>query len=75
VIADPPRKGLDGALLERLAERPPERLVYVSCGLASFEHDVARLTADGRLRLASVTAFDLIPYTEHVETVGVLERA
>jgi 23S rRNA (uracil1939-C5)-methyltransferase len=75
VIADPPRKGLDRALTEHLRQHPPERLVYVSCGLESFRDDIARLTGEGQLRLASLTAFNLLPFTEQVETVAVLERA
>jgi 23S rRNA (uracil1939-C5)-methyltransferase len=75
VIVDPPRKGLDRALVEYLGEQPPERLLYVSCGLESFLADAARLTAGGRLRLRGLTAFNLMPFTEHVETVGCFERA
>ncbi len=75
VIADPPRKGLDPALTEYLSEHPPERFVYVSCGLESFVADTARLIAPGRLRLTQLTAFNLMPFTEHVETVARFERA
>jgi tRNA/tmRNA/rRNA uracil-C5-methylase (TrmA/RlmC/RlmD family) len=75
VIADPPRKGLDRELLEYLCERPPQQLVYVSCGLESFLADTERLTSRGRLRLRSLTAFNLMPYTEHVETVARFERS
>jgi hypothetical protein len=75
VIADPPRKGLDPALTEHLRQCPPERFVYVSCGLESFRDDIGRLTATGKLRMAALTAFNLLPFTEHVETVAVLERA
>ena len=75
VIADPPRKGLDRELRDFLCEQPPNRFVYVSCGLESFLEDVARLTATGKLRLSSLTAFNLMPFTEHVETVGCFERA
>jgi 23S rRNA (uracil1939-C5)-methyltransferase len=60
VIADPPRKGLDQELLEYLCEHSPERLIYVSCGLESLLRD---------------TAFNLMPFTEHVETVACFERA
>lgn len=74
VIADPPRKGLDPELTEYLSEYPPERLVYVSCGLESLLRDIARLTARGRLRLGALTAFNLMPFTEHVETVASFER-
>jgi tRNA/tmRNA/rRNA uracil-C5-methylase (TrmA/RlmC/RlmD family) len=75
VIADPPRRGLDRELLEFLAVEPPERLVYVSCGLESFLDDATRLTSRGRLRLHELTAFNLMPFTEHVETVACFERA
>jgi 23S rRNA (uracil1939-C5)-methyltransferase len=75
VIADPPRKGLDAALTELLRDEPPGRFVYVSCGLESFMEDTARLLSGGKLRLAALTAFNLIPFTEHVETVARFERA
>jgi tRNA/tmRNA/rRNA uracil-C5-methylase (TrmA/RlmC/RlmD family) len=75
VIADPPRKGLDRELIEYLTESPPERFVYISCGLESFISDAARLTAPGKLRLGSLTAFNLLPFTEHVETVAGFVRA
>jgi 23S rRNA (uracil1939-C5)-methyltransferase len=74
VIADPPRKGLDPQLASHLREHPPERLLYVSCGLASLLHDIAQLTAAGGMRLAALTAFNLMPYTDHVETLAILER-
>src|ERR1700675_352001 len=48
VIADPPRRGLDPDLTEFLREQPPERFLYVSCGLESLLHDTAALTARGK---------------------------
>jgi tRNA/tmRNA/rRNA uracil-C5-methylase (TrmA/RlmC/RlmD family) len=75
VIADPPRKGLDRELLDSLCGQPPDRFLYVSCGLESFMEDTARLTSSGRLRLRNLAAFNLMPFTEHVETVACFERA
>ena len=75
VIADPPRKGLDTELTEFLSEQPPERFIYVSCGLESFLNDAAQLTSRGKLRLGALTAFNLLPFTGHVETVARFERA
>lgn len=75
VIADPPRKGLDRQLTEYLSEQPPERLIYVSCGLDSFLSDTAILTSRGKLRLRALAAFDLLPFTDHVETVACFDRA
>jgi len=74
VIADPPRKGLDSQLIDFLVDRTPERFIYVSCGLASLLADTARLTAPGTLKLTALTAFNLLPFTEHVETVARFER-
>ncbi len=74
VIADPPRKGLDAELLEYLIAHPPDRFIYISCGLASFLHDAARLISSGKLRVAGLTAFNLLPFTEHVETVARFDR-
>lgn len=75
VIADPPRKGLDRELLDCLIGQPPQRFIYVSCGLASLLEDTARLTSSGKLRLGSLSAFNLMPFTGHVETVACFERA
>jgi 23S rRNA (uracil1939-C5)-methyltransferase len=75
VIADPPRKGLDPELTRYLSECPPERFLYISCGLDSFLRDTAHLTAHGRLRLAALTAYNLLPFTDHVEIVARFERS
>jgi tRNA/tmRNA/rRNA uracil-C5-methylase (TrmA/RlmC/RlmD family) len=74
VIVDPPRKGLDPELAQGLAERSPERLLYVSCALDSLQEDIVRLTAERTLRLVGLTVFDMFPYTAHVETVARFER-
>jgi tRNA/tmRNA/rRNA uracil-C5-methylase (TrmA/RlmC/RlmD family) len=74
VIVDPPRKGLDPLLTEYLGAQPPGRLIYVSCGLESLQSDAAQLTSQGRLRLRALTAFNLMPFTGHVETVATFER-
>ncbi len=73
VIADPPRKGLDPTLLGALAKAPPERFVYVSCDIDSFERDAAKLL-EGPFRLSLLEAYDLFPHTEHLETMACFER-
>ncbi|MGC2030147.1 MAG: hypothetical protein WA642_09015, partial [Steroidobacteraceae bacterium] len=62
-------------LAEFLSEQPPERFLYVSCALDSLLRDAARLTARGTLRLGALTAFNLLPFTEHVEILARFERA
>jgi len=74
VIVDPPRKGLDDELVDVLSADSPERLLYVSCGIESLIKDAARLISRGKLRLAALTAFNLFPFTDHVETLARFER-
>jgi tRNA/tmRNA/rRNA uracil-C5-methylase (TrmA/RlmC/RlmD family) len=74
VIVDPPRKGLNAELTDYFSAQPPERLIYVSCGLESLLHDAAQLTSQRRLRLVSLTAFNLMPFTDHVESVARFEQ-
>ncbi len=74
IIADPPRKGLDPELTQYLADNPPQRFIYVSCDLESLRSDVARLESRGNLRLSALRAFNLLPFTEHVETVAEFAR-
>jgi len=74
VIVDPPRKGLERALRDALRDCPPERLLYVSCLHESLQQDLAALTSANSLRLTGLTAFNMIPFTTHVETVAQLER-
>jgi tRNA/tmRNA/rRNA uracil-C5-methylase (TrmA/RlmC/RlmD family) len=74
VIADPPRSGLDAPVVTVLSDAPPRLLLYLSCDLGSLEAQAARLTAGGRLRLSSLTAYELFPNTAHVETLACFER-
>lgn len=74
-IVDPPRKGLDDALLRRLATGSVARLAYVSCGLDSLERDCAALVEAGHMRLRSLEPFALFPFTQHVETLALFERS
>jgi tRNA/tmRNA/rRNA uracil-C5-methylase (TrmA/RlmC/RlmD family) len=74
VIVDPPRRGLDPPLAEALAARPPRQLLYVSCDLGSLERDVSRVCAGG-LRLVELEAWNLFPFTDHVETLARFDTA
>jgi 23S rRNA (uracil1939-C5)-methyltransferase len=74
VIVDPPRKGLDPQLTQLLASQPPPQLIYVGCSLESLVRDVQQLLAPGGLVLAELKAFNLMPFTQHVESVALLRR-
>jgi tRNA/tmRNA/rRNA uracil-C5-methylase (TrmA/RlmC/RlmD family) len=74
LIVDPPRRGLDSRIVERLCTAPVELLVYASCGPDSLLAEAARLLDSGYYRLRSLDAFALFPHTEHVETLAIFER-
>ncbi len=73
IVADPPRGGLGRKLVEILAAREPERVVYVSCDPAALARDL-QLLADAGYRADGLRCFDLFPDTFHVETVWNLAR-
>jgi len=73
VIVDPPRKGLDPELMSRLLREPPERLIYLSCGLPAFLSESRRLRESERYNLTHLLAWSYFPYTEHIETLAVFE--
>jgi tRNA/tmRNA/rRNA uracil-C5-methylase (TrmA/RlmC/RlmD family) len=73
IVVDPPRRGLDPELLEALRDRPPARLVYVSCGLDAFLREAEALASVG-LVPAELVVVALFPYTDHVETVARFEH-
>jgi len=70
VIVDPPRKGLDAAVVAALRAARPERLLYVSCDADSLTRDAALLLAGGTFELRRLTPYALFPYTDHVETLA-----
>ena len=43
--------------------------------IARILRDTAQLTSSGKLRLSTLTAFELLPFTDHVETVARFELA
>jgi tRNA/tmRNA/rRNA uracil-C5-methylase (TrmA/RlmC/RlmD family) len=70
---DPPRTGLSDAVRAAIGRDRPERVVYVSCDVATLARDVRALTEKG-YEATALTGFDLFPSTAHVEAVCVLDR-
>ncbi|GAB4817689.1 hypothetical protein N2152v2_004735 [Parachlorella kessleri] len=81
VIVDPPRKGLEPALLRFLASgealgphQGMQRLLYLSCGFPALMRDCDALLAGGQWRLVHAQGFLFFPGTNHVETLVVFDR-
>nr|MBN1228403.1 class I SAM-dependent RNA methyltransferase [Anaerolineae bacterium] len=73
IVVDPPRSGLDNAVIDHIDRLLPDRLVYVSCDPATLARDARKLAGHG-LRLASVQPVDMFPQTFHIEAVATFIR-
>jgi len=73
-VVDPPRAGLSGKALRRLARLEASRIVYVSCNPTTLAANVKELERDWGYRLERARPVDMFPHTPHVETVALLMR-
>ena len=73
VLVDPPRAGLDKAVVDGILSLNPSHVAYVSCDPSTLARDAARLINGGYV-LKEVTPFDLFPQTYHIESVSIFER-
>ncbi|MBT3319921.1 MAG: 23S rRNA (uracil(1939)-C(5))-methyltransferase RlmD [Clostridia bacterium] len=73
VIIDPPRKGCDADLVDKICEIAPRRIVYVSCNPATLARDAA-LFAEQGYTVENVKGVDMFAHTTHVESVARLSR-
>ena len=68
-IVDPPRTGMSKEALAGIERNAPDRLVYVSCDVATFARDT-RTLLDAGYELEQVSGMDLFPNTAHVEAIA-----
>ncbi|UWG96044.1 23S rRNA (uracil(1939)-C(5))-methyltransferase RlmD [Dehalobacter sp. DCM] len=74
VVVDPPRAGMDQAVIERLLKIQPDRIIYVSCDPGTLARDLKLLTqgtgeVDGIYSVKKIQPVDMFPWTRHVETI------
>jgi 23S rRNA (uracil1939-C5)-methyltransferase len=74
IIADPPRTGMSREALDGVLRLRAERVLYVSCDIATLARDARRI-ADAGYAIQRIDAFDMFPNTPHVETVVVFEKS
>ena len=72
VITDPPRAGMDEAVVRQLLEIEAERIIYVSCNPATQARDLALLQE--KYEIKDVQPVDMFPQTTHVENIAYLVR-
>jgi len=73
VLLDPPRAGAI-AIMERMAQWRPRRVVYISCHPGSLARDAGQLVEAQGYRLIGAGVMDMFPHTAHVESVAVFGR-
>jgi len=73
ITLNPPRKGVDPAARDAIVACAARKLVYISCNPDTLARDLDWFGAHG-YRAAGVQPFDLLPQTDHVECVAMLER-
>ena len=73
VLLDPPRAGVDKAVVSRLIALAPPSIAIVACDPATLARDLAGLLAGG-YRIEAIAMLDLFPQTYHLETVVRLAR-
>lgn len=73
VFMDPPRAGSDEAFLSSVVKSGPKKVVYVSCNPQTLKRDLKYLTKNG-YQVKRMQPVDMFGFTEHVETVVMLER-
>ncbi len=71
VIVDPPRSGLHKEVIKVLKEKRPEKIIYISCNPKTLVRDI--LALKDIYKIEKIKAYDMFPYTKHVECVCVLE--
>jgi 23S rRNA (uracil1939-C5)-methyltransferase len=67
LVTDPPRAGMHPAVVARIGEMTPKRIIYVSCDPATQARDLALLK--DQYRITHVQPVDMFPHTSHVENV------
>lgn len=71
VIVDPPRRGLEKELVQRLGNMRFAGLIYVSCAPDTLARDIARLETYG-YKTVSCQLADMFPRTSYFESVTLL---
>ncbi|MHB8125393.1 MAG: 23S rRNA (uracil(1939)-C(5))-methyltransferase RlmD [Desulfitobacteriaceae bacterium] len=73
VVVDPPRSGIHPVVVQRLLELKPRRIIYVSCDPGTLARDLGMLTQGG-YSVECVQPVDMFPWTQHVETIILLQN-
>ena len=72
LIVDPPRKGLERLMCQKLLKNCPKNIFYISCNPSTLIRDLKMLLP--RYKLVKMHGYDFFPHTPHIETFSILDR-
>jgi 23S rRNA (uracil1939-C5)-methyltransferase len=72
LLADPPRSGMDDAMIDVILHSSIKKIVYVSCSPATLGKNIGALKKEYTLQ--TIIPYDMFPGTPHVESIAVLTR-
>lgn len=72
IITDPPRAGMEEAVVNVILQAAPEKIVYVSCNPSTQARDIALM--QNHYMVSKTQPVDMFPQTAHVENVVLLLR-
>ncbi|VEU58835.1 class I SAM-dependent RNA methyltransferase [Mycoplasmopsis gallinacea] len=74
VILDPPRSGLNDALIDLIAKKGVKNIAYMSCDPRTLVRDLKRFTEVYNYKIDFVQGFDMFPNTYHIETIVFMHK-
>jgi tRNA/tmRNA/rRNA uracil-C5-methylase (TrmA/RlmC/RlmD family) len=72
IIVDPPRAGLDNATKQTVLDFKANKIIYVSCDPMTLARDLKDLQEIYNIK--TIKGLDMFPFTQHCESITVLER-
>ena len=73
ICVDPPRKGLNKNIIEKIIKFNPKKIIYVSCDSATLARDI-NYFMNNFYKIEKIKLYDMFPHTMHIETVVLLTR-
>lgn len=74
LFLEPTKKGTDERFLAAAIKMDPRKIIYISCNVDTLERDLRYITRFGDYRVVGFQPVDLFPYTEHIETIALIEK-
>lgn len=72
VLLDPPRSGLDPAMIQTILASGVPTIIYVSCNPVTLAKNLKSLSK--HYRVDRIQSLDMFPFTPHVETIVLMSR-